>query len=141
MVQCDQGSELETLSRSKILVLLLTLLSSAALSGQDFSTMFSLGVPSIVLSLRKLLALEQPSIAVCATAQVVLDERPVRRAGIIISPGHAPYANLNGPEAAALMKVGVRVVRGPDWKWGDQVNEDVDVDKMFSDFFLMPAIF
>lgn len=58
---------------------------------------------------------------VSVTAQVVLDERPVRRAGIILSPGHAPFANLSGPEAAALMKVGVRVIRGPDWKWGDQV--------------------
>ena len=26
-----------------------------------------------------------------------------------------------GPELAALMKVGTRVARGVDWKWGDQV--------------------
>ena len=30
-------------------------------------------------------------------------------------------APLTGPEVARLMKVGTRVVRGPDWKWGDQV--------------------
>ncbi|XP_052278368.1 E3 ubiquitin-protein ligase HERC2-like [Dreissena polymorpha] len=29
-------------------------------------------------------------------------------------------APLSGPELAALMKVGSRVVRGQDWKWGDQ---------------------
>ena len=28
---------------------------------------------------------------------------------------------VSGPELAALMKVGARVKRGIDWKWGDQV--------------------
>ena len=28
---------------------------------------------------------------------------------------------ISGPELAALMKIGTRVVRGLDWKWGDQV--------------------
>lgn len=28
----------------------------------------------------------------------------------------------SGPELAILMKVGTRVVRGQDWKWGDQVS-------------------
>ncbi|XP_014679282.1 PREDICTED: LOW QUALITY PROTEIN: E3 ubiquitin-protein ligase HERC2-like, partial [Priapulus caudatus] len=28
---------------------------------------------------------------------------------------------LTGPELAAMMKIGTRVVRGPDWKWGDQL--------------------
>ena len=31
--------------------------------------------------------------------------------------------NLTGAEMANLMKLGTRVVRGPDWKWGDQVNK------------------
>ena len=26
-----------------------------------------------------------------------------------------------GPDMARMMKVGTRVIRGPDWKWGDQV--------------------
>lgn len=30
-------------------------------------------------------------------------------------------ASLSGPELASLMKIGARVVRGKDWKWGDQV--------------------
>ena len=30
---------------------------------------------------------------------------------------------ISGPELAALMKVGTRVVRGVDWKWGDQVRK------------------
>lgn len=28
--------------------------------------------------------------------------------------------NLTGPEMAKLMKIGTRIVRGADWKWGDQ---------------------
>lgn len=28
----------------------------------------------------------------------------------------------SGPELAAMMKIGTRVMRGPDWKWGDQVS-------------------
>ena len=28
-----------------------------------------------------------------------------------------------GPELANLMKIGTRVMRGVDWKWGDQVLE------------------
>lgn len=32
-----------------------------------------------------------------------------------------PTVPLTGPEVVKLMKIGTRVVRGPDWKWGDQV--------------------
>lgn len=28
---------------------------------------------------------------------------------------------VSGPELAAMMKIGTRVMRGQDWKWGDQV--------------------
>lgn len=30
-------------------------------------------------------------------------------------------SSLSGPELASLMKLGTKVVRGADWKWGDQV--------------------
>lgn len=29
---------------------------------------------------------------------------------------------LSGAELAAMMKIGTRVMRGVDWKWGDQVS-------------------
>ena len=32
-----------------------------------------------------------------------------------------PTLPITGPEMAKRMKIGTRVVRGPDWKWGDQV--------------------
>lgn len=28
---------------------------------------------------------------------------------------------VSGPDLAAMMKIGTRVMRGVDWKWGDQV--------------------
>ena len=31
---------------------------------------------------------------------------------------------VSGPELAARLKMGTRVVRGVDWKWGDQVRHD-----------------
>lgn len=31
----------------------------------------------------------------------------------------------SGPELAAMMKIGTRVMRGVDWKWGDQVPENI----------------
>ena len=33
-----------------------------------------------------------------------------------------PPVPISGPELAAMMKTGTRVVRGVDWKWGDQVS-------------------
>lgn len=32
-----------------------------------------------------------------------------------------PSVPITGPDMAKRMKIGTRVVRGPDWKWGDQV--------------------
>lgn len=31
----------------------------------------------------------------------------------------------SGPELAAMMRIGTRVMRGVDWKWGDQVPEHI----------------
>ena len=31
-------------------------------------------------------------------------------------------ANFTGPEMVSKLRVGTRVMRGPDWKWGDQVS-------------------
>lgn len=42
-----------------------------------------------------------------------LEEEAGARIGAISSP--------LGPELAAAMRLGTRVVRGKDWKWGDQV--------------------
>lgn len=42
-----------------------------------------------------------------------LEEEVGARIGAVLTP--------LGPELAAAMRLGTRVVRGRDWKWGDQV--------------------
>lgn len=32
------------------------------------------------------------------------------------------HSNLSGRDVVARFHVGTRVIRGPDWKWGDQVS-------------------
>ena len=51
-------------------------------------------------------------------------DRPCPMAIIVEEARHhvTSIRNLSGAEMASLMKLGTRVVRGPDWKWGDQVN-------------------
>lgn len=46
-------------------------------------------------------------------AAAVIDENKKAR-----SPQPLPAV---GPEMARMLKVGTKVIRGPDWKWGDQV--------------------
>lgn len=38
----------------------------------------------------------------------------------------------SGPELAAMMKIGTRVMRGVDWKWGDQVHGSIKAFVMAS---------
>ncbi|XP_046386640.1 E3 ubiquitin-protein ligase HERC2 isoform X3 [Ischnura elegans] len=38
----------------------------------------------------------------------------------MVQKSKPPPIPMTGPELAALMKIGTRVVRGADWKWGDQ---------------------
>ncbi|XP_072748341.1 E3 ubiquitin-protein ligase HERC2 [Anoplolepis gracilipes] len=44
-----------------------------------------------------------------------------------------PTVQLSGMELAALMKVGTRVVRGADWKWGDQDGPPPGVGRVISE--------
>ena len=37
-------------------------------------------------------------------------------------PVVAPIGPASGPDVVPRLLPGVRVVRGPDWKWGDQVS-------------------
>ena len=37
--------------------------------------------------------------------------------------GAQGQSNLSGKDVLAQLKIGTRVVKGPDWKWGDQVSQ------------------
>ena len=58
----------------------------------------------------------------CLSASVYRDERPEDEDGSVVgAPGDTQQSQVSGPEALSRMKAGTRVVRGKDWKWGDQV--------------------
>lgn len=54
----------------------------------------------------------------------VLQDNMVSMCAVLEEQKHKKQAApvpISGPELAAMMKIGTRVMRGVDWKWGDQV--------------------
>jgi len=119
-----QGSETELYFNSRILVCLLSLLGDTVVSGNEIPLLIDLGMPAIILALRNLvLGLENSPVPKVLEVEAILDEGISQRKHVdaAVTFAQTSSASLMGMEAAALMKIGVRVVRGPDWKWGDQV--------------------
>lgn len=116
----NQCLDIEYHPKSRMVAFLLSVVSSAALSGEEADMLVILGIPAVVFALRKHVAF-QSQMPDISNVQVILDEGVSRRKGVT-STGNDCLATLalSGPEAAAMMKLGARVVRGPDWKWGDQ---------------------
>ena len=74
--------------------------------------------PSVALSLSLSLSLSLTAASVCR------DEEEEDEDGSLV--GGASDTNqsvLSGQEALVRMKISTRVIRGPDWKWGDQVSD------------------
>ena len=46
-----------------------------------------------------------------------------------------PTLPITGPDMAKRMRIGTRVVRGPDWKWGDQVQQHDLLDCEYPYYF------
>lgn len=100
------------------------MLNDAVIWGNDVRIVIKQGVPAVVLALRKLLTMDEPSEPSSAQpVQTILDEGASikRSASAVMGDACRPLPSPTGMEAAAQMKLGARVVRGPDWKWGDQV--------------------
>ncbi|XP_028033518.1 probable E3 ubiquitin-protein ligase HERC2 [Bombyx mandarina] len=89
-----QGPELEQLINGGALSSCLTLLKQIGGDTSQYSSLITNGLKS------------KPECLI-----IYEDERLGAR---------ARGASLSGPELASLMKIGTRVVRGKDWKWGDQ---------------------
>ncbi|XP_043204412.1 E3 ubiquitin-protein ligase HERC2-like [Amphibalanus amphitrite] len=107
----DQNG-LSTLPAARFLLPLLVVLSGD--HGPDVSALLlRSGLLSTVQTLLRLLGPDpagppdQP-VSVPAILEEAVERQPT------------PQYQLSGPEMAALMKIGTRVVRGEDWKWGDQ---------------------
>ena len=57
----------------------------------------------------------------------VLQDNMVSMCAVLEEQKHKKQAApvpISGPELAAMMKIGTRVMRGVDWKWGDQVTSN-----------------
>ncbi|KAG6464463.1 hypothetical protein O3G_MSEX014531 [Manduca sexta] len=94
LVEGSQGPELEQLINGGALSTCLTLLKQIGGDTSQYSSLICSGLKS------------KPECLI-----IYEDERLGAR---------ARGASLSGPELASLMKIGTRVVRGKDWKWGDQ---------------------
>nr|XP_026484631.1 probable E3 ubiquitin-protein ligase HERC2 isoform X1 [Vanessa tameamea] len=106
-------------SRARFLIALLSLLIEGC-QGPELEQLINGGALSSCLTLLKQIGgdTSQHSSLICNGLRsksdcliIYEDERLGAR---------ARGASLSGPELASLMKIGTRVVRGKDWKWGDQ---------------------
>lgn len=49
------------------------------------------------------------------------EEEATEENGEAAAVAQQSQSNLSGKDILAQLKIGTRVVKGPDWKWGDQV--------------------
>lgn len=104
---------LRDIPRARMLLVLLGMLSSNHYISIELYPLVNSGVISSVLSLLRQTGSEQNTTKKGLELHVLYAD---------MIENSKPKANtLSGPELASLMKLGTRVVRGADWKWGDQV--------------------
>ena len=109
------------LPSSRLILSLICLLTQSH-SGTDLSLLLNAG---LLAHLQTLLRIIKPNLQVNETGpktpeksdtpEVVALHEEITKPAVAQAP-----LPLTGPELCALMKVGVRVKRGMDWKWGDQ---------------------
>ncbi|CAG9575570.1 unnamed protein product [Danaus chrysippus] len=106
-------------SRARFLITLLSLLIEGC-QGPELEQLINGGALSSCLTLLKQIGGDTSQHA----SLIVNGAKPKSDCLIIYEDerlgARARGASLSGPELASLMKIGTRVVRGKDWKWGDQ---------------------
>ncbi|XP_070553640.1 E3 ubiquitin-protein ligase HERC2-like isoform X2 [Ptychodera flava] len=109
----NNGNSLGTLPQARFLLAMLTMLTSEH-QANSLSLLLNSGVLGLTQTVLRLAGPnpeyreedEEPHVA------AVVEETKSQ-------PQPAPLPT-SGPDLAAMMKIGTRVVRGQDWKWGDQ---------------------
>lgn len=104
---------LRDVPRARMLLVLLGMLASNHYIAIELSPLINSGVVSSVLALLRQTGSEQSLKKVSELHVLYAD---------MIENAKPKTNTLTGPELASLMKLGTRVIRGMDWKWGDQVN-------------------
>lgn len=104
---------LRELPRARFLLAILGMLASNIYMFSELSLIVNSGLLSSVLALLRQTGYEQGSnVRRVSECYVVYED--------MVEISKPKVSALSGPELAALMKIGTRVVRGADWKWGDQ---------------------
>lgn len=104
---------LRDVPRARMILAILGILSSNRYIALELSPLVNSGVISSVLALLKQTGCDQNIVRKVSEFYVLYAD---------IIDNNKPKTNcLSGPELASLMKLGTKVVRGADWKWGDQV--------------------
>lgn len=103
---------LRDVPRARILLSILGMLASNYYIAIELSPLVNSGVISSVLSLLRQTGCDQSIVRKVSELYVLYAD--------MVENCKPKTSSLSGPELAGLMKLGTRVVRGIDWKWGDQ---------------------
>ncbi|CAH0559020.1 unnamed protein product [Brassicogethes aeneus] len=104
---------LRDIPRARMLLAIIGILSSnMRYNAMELSPLVNSGVISSVLALLKQAGCDQSIVRKVSEFYVLYAD--------MIENNKPRFAFVTGPELASLMKLGTRVVRGADWKWGDQ---------------------
>ncbi|KAL3277032.1 hypothetical protein HHI36_012394 [Cryptolaemus montrouzieri] len=105
-------SLLRDIPRARMLLAILGILASNRYISLELSPLINSGVISSVLSLLRQTGCDQSIVRKVSEFYVLYAD--------MIESNKPKNNSLSGPELATLMKLGTKVVRGTDWKWGDQ---------------------
>ncbi|XP_018562377.1 E3 ubiquitin-protein ligase HERC2 isoform X2 [Anoplophora glabripennis] len=103
---------LRDIPRARMLLAILGVLASNRYNALELNPLINSGVISSVLGLLKQAGSDQSIVRKVSEFYVLYAD--------MIENSKPKTSFLSGPELASLMKLGTRVVRGADWKWGDQ---------------------
>ncbi|XP_066141939.1 E3 ubiquitin-protein ligase HERC2 isoform X1 [Euwallacea fornicatus] len=116
---------LRDIPRARMLLALLGMLASDYYNAFELNPLINSGVISSVLALLKQTGCDQTIAGKVSEFYILYAD--------IVDVNKPSLRSLTGPELANLMKIGTRVVRGADWKWGDQDGNPPGVGRIIAE--------
>ena len=107
------GLSLGALPVARFLLATLGILTSEH-NASDMSLILNSGAVGLAQTIMRLAGPCEASEEEDSSLAAIIDEAKAAKKVAVVA--------MTGPEMAKRMKIGTRVVRGPDWKWGDQVH-------------------